>query len=649
MPFRSFPLRTSARLLVSALAIAGTFALVGVEHPQPSSAERTQLAQHFAFIGQELPPAPGRALHSIDDLPIHPDAAHIKAWVAGAGAGVALGDLDGDGLPNDMCLIDERTDSAVLEPVPGTGDRFVPVELDPPHRSVDEPVAFPTGCLIADLGERGKQDVVVYYATRPPVAFLKTDTGYVPQELVDNSDEIWATAAGLLADIDGDGHLDLMFGNYFPNGTRMYDPEDRHFVQVNDSYSHATNGGSTEILLWQGATDGPHPSVRFKRVQHVLPEDVERGWTLALAAADFTGDLLPDIYIANDFGHDRLLHNISTPGHPAFEVETGQRSFTTPKSKVLGQDSFKGMGVDVADINDDGYFDMAVSNLTSELGLEESNFIWMNTRDTSALARGIAPFTDESESLGLARSGFSWDARFGDFDNSGTQQLVQATGFIKGTTNQFPGLHESAIANESLIQFPAFWANYDGTSDVAGHEPNRFWVRGADGRYVDIAQDLHITTDEVSRGIATADVFGDGRIDMVFANQWEPSYFYRNVCQNCGNYLGLDVRFSLQPGGDAVVERGHPRQPSLSRPAVGAFARIQTPDGKSQISFVDASNGHSGKRAPELHFGLGEVPDTTPIDVAIHYRDPRGQIRDVDVTVTPGWHTILLPWSIQES
>src|ERR1051326_8142313 len=113
----------------------------------------------------------------------------------------------------------------------------------------------------------------------------------------------------------------------------------------------------------------------------------------------------------------------------------------------------------------------------------------MNTRDTSALARGIAPFTAERESLGPGRSGFSWDARFGDFDNSGTQQLVQATGFIKGPTNQCPGLHESAIANESLIQFPAFWANYDATSDVAGHEPNRFWVRGPDGRYVDIAQD----------------------------------------------------------------------------------------------------------------------------------------------------------------
>lgn len=634
--------------MVSALAIAGTYGLVGVEHPLPSLAERAPLAQQFAFVGQEVPPAAGRPLRTIDQLPIHPDLAQVKAWVAGAGAAVALGDLDGDGLPNDMCFVDPRTDTAVVEPVPGTGDRFAPIALDPPRRDIDEPVAFPTGCLIADLAERGKQDVVVSYATRPPVAFLRTDAGYVAQELIDNKDEIWATAASLVADIDGDGHVDLVFGNYFPNGTRLFDPDDHHFVQLNDSYSHATNGGSTEFLLWQGAEDGPHPAVHFKRVQHVLPDEVDRGWKLAFAAADFTGDLLPDIYVANDFGHDRLLHNVSTPGHPAFEVLRGERSFSMPKSKVLGQDSFKGMGVDVGDLNGDGLLDMAVSNLTSELGLEESNFIWMNTGDRTAIARGVAPFVDQSEQLGLARSGFSWDVRLGDFDNSGTQQVVQATGFIKGSVNQFPGLHESAIANESLIQFPAFWATYDGRSDVAGHEPNRFWVRGPDGRFVDVAQDLHLTTDEVSRGIATADVFGDGRLDLVFANQWEPSYFFRNVCQQCGSFLGLDVRFPLQPLDQAVVLLGHPSPAAASRPAIGAFARIEAPDGHAQVSFVDASNGHSGKRAPELHFGLGDLPDSTRIAVHLHYRDPRGQVRDVDVSVQPGWHTVLLPWSNEE-
>src|SRR5919204_6337045 len=103
-------LRAKARLLVSALAIGGTYMLVGVEHPLPSAEERASLAQRFAFVRQEVPPAAGRPLRTIDDLPIHPDVARVKAWVAAAGAGVALADLDGDGLPNDVCFVDVRTD-----------------------------------------------------------------------------------------------------------------------------------------------------------------------------------------------------------------------------------------------------------------------------------------------------------------------------------------------------------------------------------------------------------------------------------------------------------------------------------------------------------------------------------------------------------
>jgi hypothetical protein len=74
------------------------------------------------------------------------------------------------------------------------------------------------------------------------------------------------------------------------------------------------------------------------------------GWTLALEAADLSGDLLPEIYVANDFGRDRLLLNKCLPGQQRFEIRATQRDLFVPGSKVLGRDSFKGMGVDFADI-----------------------------------------------------------------------------------------------------------------------------------------------------------------------------------------------------------------------------------------------------------------------------------------------------------
>jgi hypothetical protein len=612
--------------------------------PEVSPEVRANIASQFAFERKEILPVAGKKLLTVNDIKIHPDVEHIKAWVTAAGTGVALGDTDNDGLSNDTCFVDTRTDVAVLQPVPGTGERYAPVVLEPPHRAVDQPLQFPTGCIMADINEDGWQDLVVYYTTRPPVAFLHAKDRYVSQELIPNNDEVWCTAAGIVADFDGDGHLDLMFGNYFQDESRMYDPNDRKPIQLNDSLGHATNGGSTQFLMFESATKGDQPSVRFRRVEHALPEAIDRGWTLALAAADFDGDLLPEIYMANDFGPDHLMHNQSRPGRLKFQEITGERTFTKPKSKVLGHDSYKGMGVDVGDLNNDGKLDMAVSNITSYFAFQESNFTFINTGDTEAIKRGVAPFTDESESLGLSRSGFSWDIRFGDFNNDGQQELAQATGFIKGEINQYPELHESAIGNDSLIKHPSFWALYDGRHDLAGHEPNRLWVRGPDGRFIDIAQDIKLTTDEVSRGIATADVDGDGDLDMAFANNWEPSYFFENTCPSCGNFLGLHLRLPFEATPTAQVSAGHPSSTTPSRPAIGASVRIEAPDGRSWVSFIDGSNGHSGKRAPDAFFGLGDLPADTQLKVQVRYRDPMGQQKEFTQTVTSGWHTVVLPW-----
>ena len=159
---------------------------------------------------------------------------------------------------------------------------------------------------------------------------------------------------------------------------------------------------------------------------------------------------------------------------------------------------------------------------------------------------------------------------------------------------------------------------------------------------------MGITTTEVTRGIATADVDGDGALDFAVANQWEPSYFYKNHCPHCGNFLGLHLRFPLAPLPQASVHPGHPSTDTPSRPAIGAHVRVVAPSGRAWVGFVDASNGHSGKRAPDLHFGLGTVNTDAALDVQVSYRDPVGHVQHATLNLTPGWHTVLLPWSTQE-
>ena len=59
---------------------------------------------------------------------------------------------------------------------------------------------------------------------------------------------------------------------------------------------------------------------------------------------------------------------------------------------------------------------------------------------------------------------------------------------------------------------------------------------------------------------------------------------------------------------------------------------------------VDGGNGHSGKRSPDLHFGLGRVPDMTPLRVDLRWRDPSGRPLAQTLDLTPGWHTVRLAW-----
>jgi hypothetical protein len=439
-----------------------------------------------------------------------------------------------------------------------------------------------------------------------------------------DSGERWYSSAAIQADLDGDGHIDLLIGNYFQDGARILDSKAAGTVVMHEGKAKALNGGYKHVFLWQGASSGTTPRAHYKEVKNVLSEEVARGWTLAMGAADLDGDLLPEIYIANDFGPDRLLHNRSTPGHLNFAVLEGKRDLTTPKSCVLGRDSFKGMGVDFGDVNGDGILDIYVSNIATKFGLTESHFLWLSTGETNKMKDGIAPYVHGSEKLGLARSGFSWEARLADFDNDGVLEAMQACGFIKGKINRWPELQALGTSNSRIIHDPRFWPSFKPGADLSGHDCNPFFVRGADGRYHDIAAQLGMTEPTVSRGIAIADVDGDGRLDFITANQWGPSYFFKNESPNTGVFLGL----RLTHGNGS--------------PAIGAVARVKLADDRELIAQVDGGTGHSGRRAPEIHFGLGAVDRTKPLPVEITWRDREGKIHLRRERLVPGWHALQL-------
>jgi hypothetical protein len=633
-----------SKFSVKALVVWAAVALIWWQArlPRLRQDEAAALASHFHFQRTAL----GTIRPALQNhRNVNPKLQRIVSWISTVGAAVALGDLDGDGLANDVCLVDPRTDDVIVSPVPGTGDRYPAFTLRPDPSIYDPATMAPMGCLMADLNEDGLLDVVVYYWGRTPVAFLRREpsrpslsaASFLSQELVPGG-ERWYTNAGLVADVDGDGHADLVFGNYFPDGSVVLGGDGP--VEMQASMSRAGNGGSKPILLWRSATAGKTPRVEFRREREIEPT-LGTGWTLALAACDIDGDLLPELYVANDFGPDVFLQNQSRPGQVAFRRLRGHRGWTTPKSKVIGHDSFKGMGVDCGDLNGDGIPDLMVGNITDTYALEESNLVFLSTGDTSAMLAGAAPYREAGESLGLARGGWSWDVRFGDFDNDGVSEVLQATGFTKGTIDRWAELQELAMGNDLMLRNPSHWPRISAGDDLSGsRDHNRFFVRNRSGRFFDLSSEVGLADSEVTRGIAVGDIDGDGRLDFVVANQWGDSFVFRNLSETQGAFLGLHLLLPVAAGATTISD-GHPPVGTRASPAIGARVTVYLPDGRKLVKQVDGGNGHSGKSSPDVHFGLGMV-DRRPLRVAFDWRDRRGIARHREAYLSPGWHTAQL-------
>jgi len=631
-----------------AACLIAVFLFFQARVPGISAAEAARLASRFHFVPHVFPMASDSKLKNV--RAVQPSLKRISAWISSVGAAVAVGDLDSDGLSDDVCLVDPRTDQVTIQPAPQTGDRYPRFELKPPHH--DPATTAPMGCLIGDLNEDGLLDVVVYYWGRTPVAFLRKSgtpgraaplraEDYVAVELVPGG-ERWYSNAGLFADVDGDGHPDLIIGNYFQDGAHILDASATGTEVMHNTKSRSFNGGAKHILLWKEPKE-ENELIRFEEVKNVFPPEVERGWTLGAGAADLDGDLLPELYFAHDFGPDRLLHNVSTPGHVAFTLLQGHRGFTTPASSVLGKDSFKGMGVDFADLNGDGVPDIFVSNIADDYALQESHFLWLSTGDKEAIRQGKAPYVQASEKLGVSRSGWGWDARMADFDNDGKLEIVQALGFIKGKINRWPELQSLGTSNDSLISNPRLWPGFKPGDDVSGHNQTAFFVEGPDHLFHNVSAEVGVASELLGRGIALADVDGDGRLDFIIAGQWGDSYLYRNESSGAGAFLGLHLLLPVKGGPSAFrVRHGHPSTDLYGRPAFGATATVELPGGRKLSGQVDGGSGHSGKRSADLHFGLGQLSADTPLKVDLSWRNGSGKIERKTVWLKPGWNTIEL-------
>ncbi len=605
---------------------------------------------------------------------VHRDYAPNNGWISSVGAAVSLGDLRNSGRPDTCVLVDPRDDRVTLIRLEPSGDSFVAEEIDeltpppPDAANADSKRTWaPMGSVIGDFDADGWMDVLVYYWGRLPVAFKNPrggswkQTGRNLPAAILGGDAKWFTNCVCQADIDGDGRPDLVIGNYFPSTAEVLNPNAETKPQkMQSSMSRALNGGRKYVLL--NSSDDKQISFRHApiEIEDDDSSDAESrsikildGWTLAIAAGDLDGDFLPEIYLANDFGEDRLLVNRSTPGQVKFRVARGTPEFSVPRSKTLGRDSFKGMGVDFVTLRPSQAHQpssILVSNIAEEWALLESHFAFEPTvpsrREMRAnFEKGVAAYRDNSENLGLARSGWAWDIKAADFNNDGCPEVVQALGFLQGDVNQWAYLQELATGNDynlrHLWAWPYFRTDESPKAKVrrrqgklSGDSRLAFFARlPTETTFVDIGADLRRGTQPVfrdkmvSRGIAVGDIDHDGRIDFVLANQWEDSFAYRNAAAAAGNFVGVRV---VKRAGDNPAPLGVHTAATFAKkrwtatPVIGA--RVVLEDQQRLVvgtAVIDGGNGHSGRRPAEAHFGVGMRAITERLTVQVQWRGPQ--------------------------
>ncbi|WP_201295160.1 MULTISPECIES: CRTAC1 family protein [Nocardia] len=590
---------------------------------------------------------------------------HLSAWISSVGAAIAMNDLDGNRLADDLCVVDPRSDTAFITPTPDSNtSRYEPFVLDPEPLPADSSTV-PSGCVPGDFNGDGRMDALVSYYGRTPILYLQRANAtrldakaFRPIDIVASPNtpdghyegERWITAAVSVSDFDGDGKPDIYLGQYF-NDMDVLSEEGQLALWMTDSLSNARNGGKDRIFTLASAKAGEEPTADYREVANPFPIGMDTGWALAAAAADLNGDQLPELYVANDFGRDRLFVNESTPGRIRFGFAEGERGLTDPKSYVLGHDSDKGMAADFGDMNGDGMPDLFVSNIAVRFALMEGHFAFYNTAEDTAdaarqLAEGVAPFENRATDVGLAWETWGWDAKINDFDNDGRNEVVQSTGMIKGEVNRWPQIQELGTMNDDLTKYPWSWPIIGEDADLAGSDPVGFFSRGDDGKFANLTHALGMDTPIPSRGIAVGDTSGNGALSFAVARQWgDPTFYHNNKADN-GQFLGLKLFKPVWEGTTTTTTAAG--LPVQGVPAVDAQVEVRTAEGRLLTSHLDGGSGHTGKRATEVHIGLGEVDPAAPLNVVLRWRETNGTPHEQTLQLAPGWHTVNLASNAQE-